>query len=75
VLREDGLRVLTWVGRAAMKRHCQLLPQWGERKFVVRCRGTDYLIHWRKYHGLRVVARRPAGGVHLSGVWLYYEED
>lgn len=68
-------KVLIWRGRAAIKRHSQLLPSFGERPYIVRRSRRDYLILWRKYHGLQVLASRMVTVPANPRSWVYYNED
>lgn len=73
--RVGGLRVLTWVGRAAIKPHCQLLPRVGEKRLVVERRDKQYLCVWRKYYGWEVVASRLTVPWGTAPVWLWLDGD
>jgi hypothetical protein len=50
-MRSAGRKVLTWVGRAAIRRHAQLLPHAGEKDYIVSRAGKWYLVRWRKWFG------------------------
>jgi len=54
-----GLRVLTWIGPAAIKRHSQRLPRFGTLAWIVRRAHVEYYLCWRKWHGATIDAWRP----------------
>lgn len=75
MLDDAERRCLTWRVGAAIKRHSQILPAFGERSYIVRLPRRDFLMLWRKYKDLQVLASRPASGRGDPRSWRYYDED
>lgn len=75
MLDEAERRRLTWVGRAAIKRHAQVLPHAGERAWIVVRSRREYLCLWRKWLGLQVLAVRPVAESGAAVPWNYFDED
>jgi len=54
----SGLRILTWSGPAAIRRHSQRLPRYGSLSWIVRRGRREYYMRWQRWHGVSVDAWR-----------------
>lgn len=70
-MHRKGIRYLTWLGRAAIKRHAQLLPRYGLVTLIVRHRRREYLAYWRPFVGLTFRAARPSGSRADINTWEF----
>ena len=68
-MARKGITYLTWVGRAAIKRHAQLLPRVGLVTLIIRHRRREYLAYWRPWKGLLFRACRPSGSRDDINTW------
>lgn len=68
----EAVKRLTWVGRAAMKRHSQRLPRYGERTFEVAVRRREYLVLWTRARGWRVLASRDIVAWYPKPPWCFF---
>jgi len=57
-MQEKGVRYLTWKGRAAIKRHAQILPRLRPLTLIIRRGHGEYLAYWKPFVGLQVAAWR-----------------
>jgi hypothetical protein len=73
---KEAERRLTWVGRAAIKRHNQRLPKFGVRVFRVVMSRREFLVQWTRPSGWRVLAvRLRTGGWPLPEWTPLYQGD
>lgn len=57
-MSEKGIRLLTWKGRAAIKRHAQILPRNRPLTLIIRRGAGEYLAYWTPFVGLQVASWR-----------------
>lgn len=56
-----GIRVLTWEAKAAIRRAGQVLPKFGERRYIVARWHRWYVAHWVARAGYRITQVGPVG--------------
>lgn len=65
-MSDKGIKLLTWVGRAAIKRHAQTLPRSRPLTLIIRRGAGEYLAYWYPWNGYQFRAwraSRPGRGI------------